>query len=166
MCIFFNKWKDFEPTTKYLSIVSGLTTITKLHNYLKQFKWQGEKAWKDYWKTPIEFIENKDNDNDCLEENTEILVNDGIKRIKDLKSGDLVLSYNYDREQYEYKKVINVWDKGILDGYKIKLKNGHSIIATNNHRFYCRTRENYPEKYEVKRLEDINFSYWCKKQIH
>ena len=65
MCIFFNKWKSFEPITQYLSIVSGLTTITKLHNYLKQFKWQGEKAWKDYWKTPIEFIENKDNNNDC-----------------------------------------------------------------------------------------------------
>lgn len=31
MCIFFNKWKDFEPTKQYLSIVSVLTSVTKLH---------------------------------------------------------------------------------------------------------------------------------------
>ena len=38
MCFIKDKWKDFEPNQKYLSIVSGLTSITKLHNYLKGHK--------------------------------------------------------------------------------------------------------------------------------
>ena len=65
MCIgiFKNKWRSFIPTAKYLQVVKPLTTISKLHDYLKQYTWQGEKG--DHWKTPMEFIENKDNNNDC-----------------------------------------------------------------------------------------------------
>ena len=99
MCIFFNKWKDFEPTTKYLSIVSGLTTITKLHNYLKQFKWQGEKAWKDYWKTPIEFIENKDNDNDC--EDFARFAVDVLVRIMGITGARFIAHSGYDKDRWK-----------------------------------------------------------------
>jgi len=99
MCIFFNKWKDFEPTTKYLSIVSGLTTITKLHNYLKQFKWQGEKAWKDYWKTPIEFIENKDNDNDC--EDFARFAVDVLVRIMGITRARFIAHSGYDKNRWK-----------------------------------------------------------------
>ena len=161
MC-FKNKWQPFTPTQEYLDVVSGLTSISKLHTFIKGFNYTGEKG--DVWQTPEEFLKNEHLD--CLEENTDILIRNGIKKIKDLKVGDLVLSYNYDLEKYEYKKIVNVWDKGILDGHKMILQNGHHIIATGDHRFYCRSREDYPEKYEIKRLKDINFNYWCKKQIH
>ena len=57
MCIFLNKWKDFLPTAKYLSIVSGLTSVTKLHNFIQQFQWTGEKG--DIWQTPEEFLKNE-----------------------------------------------------------------------------------------------------------
>lgn len=43
MCIFLNKWKSFEPTTKYLSVVSELTSITKLYDYSQKFEWVAEK---------------------------------------------------------------------------------------------------------------------------
>jgi len=99
MCIFFNKWKDFEPTIKYLSIVSGLTTITKLHNYLKQFKWQGEKAWKDYWKTPIEFIENKDNNNDC--EDFARFAVDVLVRIIGITGARFIAHSGYDKNRWK-----------------------------------------------------------------
>ncbi len=89
MCIFKNKWKDFEPTTKYLSVVGGLTSVTKLHNYLKQFKWQGEKG--DHWKTPWEFIENKDNNNDC--EDFARLAVDVLVRIIGIKEARFIAYY-------------------------------------------------------------------------
>jgi hypothetical protein len=121
---------------------------------------------RDYWATPAQFVIDKLGLGDCLEENTEIMVKDGIKKIKDLKIGDLVLSYNYDLEQYEYKPVTKIWDKGVLDGYDIKLKNGHNIIATGEHRFFCRTSEDYPKKYEIKKFQDIDLNNWCKHQLH
>jgi len=161
MCIFKNKWQPFTPIQEYLDVVKDLTSIKKLHEFLKKYTWVSEV--KDYWKTPYEFMLES---GDCLEENTDILIKDGIKKIKDLELGDLVLSYNYDKKQYEYKKVINKWDKGILEGNIIKLLNGHKIIATDEHRFYCRSRESDKERYEIKRLKDINFNYWVKKHIH
>jgi len=162
MC-FKQKWTKFEPTDKYLLVVKPLTSVVKLYNFIQQFQYTGEKG--DIWQTPEEFLKNEHLD--CLEENTRILIKGGIKKIKDLKLNDLILSYNYNKEQYEYKKVINVWDKGILDGYYIKLKNGQYIIATGNHRFYCRTGwDDYPEKYKIKRFKDINLDCAYKRQLH
>ncbi|MFA5559287.1 MAG: LAGLIDADG family homing endonuclease, partial [Methanofastidiosum sp.] len=133
------------------------------------FKWTSDmETWQqeDYWATPPQFVIEKKGKGDCLEENTEIIVKDGIKKIKDLKEGDLVLSYNYNLEQYEYKPVTKIWDKGILDGYDIKLKNGHNIIATGEHRFFCRISEDYPNKYEIKKFKDIELDKWHKHQLH
>jgi len=61
MCIFFNKWKDFEPNEKYLLVVSELTSVSKLYQYSQRFKYIAEK--KDKWKTPIEFMD--DGGGDC-----------------------------------------------------------------------------------------------------
>ena len=61
MC-FKSKWKDFKLTKEYLSVVKELTSITKLHSYSKNnFKYIPEKG--DYWKTPIEFM--NDGGGDC-----------------------------------------------------------------------------------------------------
>lgn len=162
MCIFKDKWNRFEPTGGYLAIVRELTTIIKLHKYILNYKYIPEKG--DHWKIPTEFI--NDGGGDCLEENTDILIENGIKKIKDIKIGDLVLSYNYISKKYEYKKVVNKWNKGILEGNTIKLKNGHSIIATDEHRFFCRISEENRKSYKIKKLKDINLNYWCKRQIH
>ena len=133
------------------------------------FQWTSDmQTWLllDYWATPYQFVITKEGKGDCLEENTEIMVKDDIKKIKDLQIGDLVLSYNYDLERYEYKPVTKLWDKGNLDGYDIKLKNGHNIIATGEHRFFCRTSEDYPKKYEIKKFKDIDLDSWSKHQLH
>ncbi|MCK4328342.1 hypothetical protein KAX02_00710 [candidate division WOR-3 bacterium] len=54
MCIGIlkNKWRQFEPTTDYLSAIKELNTITKLHKYILDYKYVSDK--KDYWQTPIE----------------------------------------------------------------------------------------------------------------
>jgi len=57
MCIGIlkNKWKDFEPTKQYLSVVSGLTSVSKLYKYIQRFKYVSDKG--DYWQTPVETLE-------------------------------------------------------------------------------------------------------------
>lgn len=43
----------------------------------------------------------------CLAGDTMINTNKGLKQIKDIKPGDIVLSYNEETKQTEYKKVLN-----------------------------------------------------------
>jgi len=49
-----DKWQQFTPTQEYLDAVKDLTSIRKLHEFLKQYTWVSEV--KDYWKTPYEFM--------------------------------------------------------------------------------------------------------------
>ncbi len=172
------KWVEYEDKILEFMRIQGrevldalalakVLTVKVLGKYY--FKWTSDmEVWQqlDYWATPPQFVLDKKGLGDCLEENTEIIIKDGIKKIRDLKVGDLVLSYNYDLEQYKYKPVTKIWDKGILDGYDIKLKNGHNIIATGEHKFFCRISEDYPKKYEIKRFQDIDLDNWCKHQLH
>jgi len=53
MC-FKNKWQQFTPTKEYLDVVKDLTSIKKLHEFLKKYTWVSEV--KDIWKTPYEFM--------------------------------------------------------------------------------------------------------------
>ena len=55
MCISFkNKWTKFEPTQEYLDVVKGLTSVTKLYQFIQQFKRKEDVT--DYWQTPEETI--------------------------------------------------------------------------------------------------------------
>lgn len=96
MCIFRNKWKDFEPTKQYLSIVSGLTSVTKLHNYSQKFKYIAEKG--DYWKTPIEFL--NDGGGDC--EDFARFTLDVLHRILDIE-GKFVIQSGYNKASWGNK---------------------------------------------------------------
>jgi len=73
MCMFLNKWRQFEPTTDYLSAIKGFNTITKLHNYILKYKYVSDK--KDYWQTPVEtFIRGKGDCEDFARFTTDVLV--------------------------------------------------------------------------------------------
>ena len=56
MC-FKNKWRKFTPTQEYLDVVNELTSIAKLHTFIKGFDYTGEKG--DVWQTPEEFLKNE-----------------------------------------------------------------------------------------------------------
>ncbi|MCK4446880.1 MAG: hypothetical protein KAW56_07345 [Candidatus Marinimicrobia bacterium] len=99
MCISKNKWKNFEPTAEYLSVVSGLTTMTKLHNYLKQFMPKAEKGLSDYWKTPWEFINNKEKPNDC--EDFARLAVDVLVRIIGIDGARFIGHLGYDKSRWK-----------------------------------------------------------------
>ena len=109
MCIFLNKWKSFEPTTEYLSVVGGLTSVTKLHDFIQQFQWTGEKG--DIWQTPEEFLKNEHLDcDDFMRFTCDILV-----RIMGIEAKGLIHS------GYDFKR----W------GNKIWNLKGHAITVFN-----------------------------------
>lgn len=61
----------------------------------------------------------------------------GNIKIKDIVLGDIVLSYNEETKQKEWKEVKNVFSyQNSKKTVKIKLKNGVEIIATDDHKFY------------------------------
>ena len=72
----------------------------------------------------------------CLDEDSPIAMSDGsYKKIKDVKVGDKVISYNEVKRTLPINKVLNVWDRGYKESYKITLENGDSVIATDDHPF-------------------------------
>jgi len=92
----------------------------------------------DFWMMPGECYTMKFGD--CLTGDTEIVtLKDGcydFTRIKDLKEGDLVLSYDFEKEQYCFKPVLKVMDKGVKSTYEVSLKNGTWFRCTSEHRLF------------------------------
>ena len=50
-----DKWqKDFKPTKHFLDDTKEITSVKRLHEFLRRYTWVREL--KDYWKTPEEFL--------------------------------------------------------------------------------------------------------------
>lgn len=76
-----------------------------------------------------------DNARRCVDENTYITMGNGnIKKIKEVKEGELVLCVNEDTNKIECKKVNKVFDNGIKKTCKITTKLDNEIIATPEHK--------------------------------
>jgi len=97
MCIFKNKWKDFEPTKQYLSVVSGLTSVSKLYQYSQKFKYIAEKG--DHWKTPVEFM--NDGGGDC--EDWARWYVDILVRIIKIEEARFVIHSGYNKKRWGNK---------------------------------------------------------------
>ena len=82
----------------------------------------------------------------CLHGDSEILMSDGSKKkIKDVDIGDMVVSYNETRRSTPTNKVLNKWNNGKKEVFRITLENGDYIDATADHKIlgWIRTgREN------------------------
>lgn len=100
MCFVINKWQKFEPTPEYLSIINNLTSVTKLHNYLKiNSKYIAEKG--DYWKTPIEFV--NDGGGDC--EDFARFNADVLARTVNVEEARFVIHSGYNKKRWGNKKL-------------------------------------------------------------
>ncbi|HUT44284.1 MAG TPA: hypothetical protein VMW95_08085, partial [Desulfobacterales bacterium] len=108
---------------------------------------------------------------DCVSINEEIYTKHGIKKVGDLKVGDLVLSYDFEKKGYCHKPIIKIWEKGLLPGKKVGLKNGQSIEITENHPLWARTNQTSGRaKYKISHYEkvyfkDINLDQWWKRRL-
>ena len=73
----------------------------------------------------------------CFEKNTLIATYDGCVPISNVRVGTLVKCFDHTTLQTTFKKVLNVFEFENFDRtVKIKLKNGKTIICTENHLFF------------------------------
>ena len=80
----------------------------------------------------------------CLDKDTKVLTTKGYKSIKNIKVGDFVLSYNFELNRNEYKKVSVVYKhKNIADELYTITVNHKKIKATKVHDFYVKTSSGY-----------------------
>lgn len=77
-----------------------------------------------------------------------------FKNIEDIIVGDYVLSYNFELDKYENKKVINTFSKGIDVLQEIKTEN-ETILTTPEHFFYSNSDEIWKQSKELKENEKI-----------
>jgi intein/homing endonuclease len=101
----------------------------------------------EVWEFPFELREKGFRQGfDCLTGDTNVWTKEGLKRIDSLEVGDKVLSYNFDNQSVEEKEIINFWDKGLLPVNKVRFFGGLTIKATDDHKFYFRSKEGYNKK--------------------
>lgn len=86
-------------------------------------------------------------DMDCLEENTNIVTKDGIKKIKDITPSDLILTH-----KNEYKSVIRMSESIKNENIEINV-NGNTFICSENHKLIV------VRKGEVIEIEAKNLKY-------
>jgi replicative DNA helicase len=89
---------------------------------------------------------------DCLDEDSLVPTKNGIKKIKNIKKGDIVIGFAKDFKLGE-RIVKNKWNTGVKDVYKLVTKTGRQILSTENHRFISQH-----SKFDrgVKCLKDIS----------
>jgi intein/homing endonuclease len=69
----------------------------------------------------------------CLVSDSKVLMGDGLwKNIQDILPGDIIATRNR-KNQLVSKKVLNTFNNGVRDVYKIRLSNGMSVRCTSNH---------------------------------
>jgi len=72
----------------------------------------------------------------CFHSNQLVRTDKGVKPISEIKTNDVVLSYNEETKSNELKRVTETFVYPNSKIFKIKLKNGSEINVTENHKFF------------------------------
>lgn len=95
---------------------------------------------------------------ECVNENTLILTPSGEKPIKDIKSGELVITYNEKNKIYEANKVLEVHQNHISSKNKkmlhLELEDGKILELTENHPVFT-TNRGWVRAGELNENDDI-----------
>lgn len=108
---------------------------------------------------------------DCVANYEQIYTKDGVKKVGDLKVGDVVLSYDLTSKQYCYKPITKIWEKGRLEGKRVGLKNGQHVDVSEGHPMWVRTNQGHSRngkeisRYEKRYFKDIDLSRWWKRRL-
>jgi len=105
---------------------------------------------------PFEIFEKMDG---CCHEDTIIITENGEKTIKEIcenKNIDKILSFNLDKQCFEFKKVLGT---SILDNdndwYEIEIENNTTIKLTGNHKVWIPSLDCYRRVDELNGDEDV-----------
>ena len=121
-----------------------------------------EGKLKENWKTIPQIWADKRID--CVAYYEEIYTIDGTKKIKDLREGDLVLSYDFKSKKYCYKPITNIWDKGKLQINRVHFRNGTHIDVSEDHPMLATTSQKYIN-FEKIPLSQIEIEKWWKNKV-
>lgn len=146
--------KAGKPLKKFGGVSSGPGALIELHKNL--VKLLDSRIGEIISSSDLVDIENyisicviAGNIRRCLPENTNIFCKDSMKKIKNIKIGDLVLT------DKGYKKVINKFDQGKQKTIKIKTQLG-SFECTKNHKVAVfDKRPRFTNTYIWKKSEDL-----------
>jgi superfamily II DNA or RNA helicase len=86
----------------------------------------------------------------CLDGNSTIYTDRDWKKIRDVKIGDQVFSYNHTTNQVETKSVVTLFQKRVTTKYKIKAeapRESIEVVCSGQHRFYVSTGEYVKAEY-------------------
>lgn len=78
---------------------------------------------------------------ECFPAGTMIATRYGDKPIEEVNAGDMVLTYNHTKCRSEFRQVENLQVRVSGKLVKVMLKNGKTIVCTENHPFYTRCGE-------------------------
>ena len=150
-----------------LLIVPNIMLVDQMYDDFESYGWQnldkeverlggGHEA---YFDKPIlistwQSLQNKEADffekfdglfiDECVSGKTLIRTSSGEKKITDIKTGDLVVSYNVTTGQFENKKVletfVNHTSSKSAKMFRIELENGRTLELTGNHPVYTTNR--------------------------
>jgi hypothetical protein len=70
----------------------------------------------------------------CFEGDAPIETSKGTKLIPEIKAGDVVKTWNENTKQFEYKKVLRVFERTVDQTLHIKLSNGQTMKVTPEHK--------------------------------
>ena len=139
------KHKGFIRTLYHREFPVGFDNNELLNRYADDSIYGLMKRYDVAWIIP----------DDCLEENTEVLMHDySRKKIKDVKVGDLVWSYDFGGKKYVIKPVVGKYDKGMRKVNRIFFKNGTSVLATDNHKWF-NFKRNYLKYVHIDSTSEI-----------
>jgi intein/homing endonuclease len=103
---------------------------------------------------------------DCVAEYEEIYTEEGKpKAIKDVEPGERILSYNFERSQYEYKKIVSKTDKGVLPTVRVTFNNGTHIDVTEDHPMWSRRNQLGKGIYTKTPLSEIDLKNAYKRKV-
>lgn len=92
----------------------------------------------------------------CLPENTFIDTPDGPKPVQNIKKGDIVYSYNFDKNKYQPDVVQEQWECGKVNCIKIKLKDSRNFEVGENHPFFVVNKNRYVPAKELEINDEIS----------
>ena len=69
--------------------------------------------------------------------------------IKNVQSGDEVLSLNEKTGLLEYRKIEQLWDMGVKPVYKLTTASGRTITTTGNHAYLTRKSQITNHKFQI-----------------
>jgi hypothetical protein len=145
------KQRPFNTETSWIDLI--MYVVTKGYNYRTDHP-------KDNYSEPY-FIKV----GDCIAKYEKVYTIKGLKKVGNLKVGDIVLSYDLKNEMFTYKPILNIWEKGTLQVKRVVFTNGTHIDVTKNHPFWSRLNQQGKSKYGKTLLSDIDFTRFWKKKV-